>query len=85
MKRCDWSYDPKLKVLRSSFQGSSIRGPQWMLLESQGEADRVEQRKFFFFFFFRKFLKRETRLKRRARLSQVGERKEKAFQTSGKA
>lgn len=55
-----------------------------MLLESQGEADRVEQRKFFFFF-FRKFLKRETRLKKRARLSQVGERKEKAFQTSGKA
>ena len=56
-----------------------------MLLESQGEADRVEQRKFFFFFFFRKLLKRETRLKKRARLSQVGERKEKAFQTSGKA
>ena len=38
-----------------------------------------------FFFFFRKFLNRETRLKKRARLSQVGERKEKAFQTSGKA
>lgn len=49
-----------------------------MLLESQGEAHRVEQRK---------SLKRETRtrLKRTARLSQVGERKEKAFQTSGKA
>lgn len=43
-----------------------------MLLESQGEAHRVEQRK---------SLKRETRtrLKRTARLSQVGERKEEGI------